>query len=171
MSGQVGNQNFCFLMMRLKCFQFPPESGEEAWADYYCGVDGSVVSSVASGSCTLQAELHQLRAVAATKSSIYFPLEYVYPGSSTFEVAVTNRAISGSETQSATISVVEGVDQAILVVDSCIPANEPYSFVLAPFTGMFPLLSYKPFIPFVITKTCLCNTLQFFTAVKMKNFR
>ena len=56
-------------------------------------------------------------------------------------MTVSNRAITGSETQSTTITVVEGVDQAILIVDSCIPANEVYSFVLAPFTGMFKAFS------------------------------
>ena len=110
-------------------------------ADYYCaGVDGTSAGTVASGSCSLQTEVYQLKAVAAKASSIYFPLEFTSPGSKDFTATVSNRAITGSETQTVTINILEGVDQAILDVDGCIAADEMYTFTLKPFTGMANLL-------------------------------
>ena len=111
-------------------------AGEEVWADFYCTtIDGTSASTVTSSGCALQTELHQLKAVAAEKSSIYVPLELTNHGTTNFSVTVSNRAITGSETQTATIVVVQGVDRAIPVIDGCVAANEVFTLSLEPFTG------------------------------------
>ena len=115
-------------------------------ADYYCtGIDGTAGASLAASvNCVLQTEVHHLKAVVAQKTSIYVPLQLENPGVTSFQAAVSNREIPGSETQIANITVLEGVDQAILIIPGCIPANQLYTFQLEAFTGMYNYLIFNP---------------------------
>ena len=71
------------------------------------------------------------------------PLQLENPGVTNFQAAVSNREIPGSETQIANITVLEGVDQAILIIPGCIPANQLYTFQLEAFTGMYNYLIFN----------------------------
>lgn len=78
---------------------------------------------------------HLLRAITSGGSDAYIPVKFTTSGIKDISITVSNKRISGSESNTTQINVMEGVDMAITNIPQYIEKGLATTFQLLPHTG------------------------------------
>ncbi|KAK3089119.1 hypothetical protein FSP39_001015, partial [Pinctada imbricata] len=97
--------------------------------------DLSTNDIAATGAATLLNKRHMLRAVSSAGSAAIIPYTFSTTGVKTVSVTITNTVTSDSQTVTDTISVIEGIDKAVIDIPTYIEKGVDVSFQLEPHTG------------------------------------
>ena len=100
--------------------------------------DLQTTNAATKGSATAlsQYKRHLLRVVTSVASAVYIPVKLTSPGVKDISITVANLRITGSESNATQISVIEGIDMAIINVPQYIEKDLPITFQLLDHTGI-----------------------------------
>ncbi|XP_071129607.1 polycystin family receptor for egg jelly-like isoform X3 [Mytilus edulis] len=94
-----------------------------------------VTNAGSAGPLSSPLKRHLLRAITSGGSDAYIPVIFTTSGIKDISITVSNKRISGSESNTTQINVMEGVDMAIINIPQYIEKGLATTFQLLPHTG------------------------------------